>query len=267
MNKKLTLIAAIAIIVSGFCTIINAKVQSIAEVIGTNVGIGIYLPAPTSDTYFTGTYLAEVDGVNTSLYCIDLYHHMAYNSPYQDVEATNDTISYILNNYYPFKTSYPNMLSNIDREAAAIQLALWHITDSLNISTLTGENNSDILDIQQRVTEILNDAYTNAHGYSLKTFEINIPAQSFTTGTPVTFTIQAFNDQGLAMPNVQISLSTTQGTLSKTTVTTDSIGVSPVITLTPAAGQTTATISATGIVGIPSGTEYFNVADPNDKQQ
>jgi choice-of-anchor A domain-containing protein/uncharacterized repeat protein (TIGR01451 family) len=267
MRNKFTLIIAFALILSGLTTVINAKVQSIAQVIGIDIGVGIYLPAPVSDTYFTGTYQAEVDGISTSLYCIDLYHHMAYNSNYQDVEATNDTISYILNNYYPFKTSYPNMLGDIHREAAAIQLSLWHITDSLNISTLSGENNSDITDIKQRVAEILNDAFTNAHGYSLKTFEINIPAQSFTIGSPVTFTIQAFNDQGLAMPNVMISISTTQGTLSQTTVTTDSIGVSPQITLTPVAGQTTATISATGIVGIPSGTEYFNVADPNGKQK
>ncbi len=246
---------------------INAKTKSIAQVTGQNIGVGIFIPWPVNDTYFTGTYSAEVDGHSTSLYCIDLYHHMAYNSDYQDVVSTNDTLSYILNNYYPFKTSYPEMLSDVHREAAAVQLVLWHLTDSLNISSLSGQNNSDISDIKLRANQILIDALTYAHNYSLKTFVINIPTQSFTTGSPVTFTVQAFNDQGLAMPNVQITLTTTQGTLSMSTAATDSEGVTPQITLTPSAGQSTATITATGIVGIPSGTKYFNVSDPNGKQK
>ena len=244
----------------------NARVKSISQVTGQNIGVGIYLPT-VNDTYFTGTYSATVDGASTSLYCIDLYHHMAYNSDYQDVESTNDTLSYILNNYYPFKTSYPGMLSDIHREAAAIQLAIWHLTDALDISTLSGQNHSDITDIKQRAAAILSDALTNARGYSLNTFVINIPVQSFTIGSPVTFTVQAYNDQGLAMPNVKITLSATQGTLSATTVTTDSTGVTPAIILTPLSGQTTATITATGKVGIPSGTKYYNVADPNGKQK
>ncbi|MHB8336645.1 MAG: choice-of-anchor A family protein [Ignavibacteriaceae bacterium] len=267
MKFKYTFILTIAVFIIAISTLINAKIKSISQVIGQNIGVGIYIPAPVNDTYFTGTYSAEVDGHSTSLYCIDLYHHMAYNSNYQDVESTNDTLSYILNNYYPFKTSYPNMLSDVHREAAAVQLALWHLTDSLNINTLSGQNHSNISDIKQRVAEILNDAYTNAHGYSLKTFVINIPAQSFTTGSPVTFTVQAFNNQGLAMPNVQITLTTTQGTLSQTTISTGVDGVTPLITLTPTASQTTATLTATGIVGIPSGTKYYNVADPNGKQK
>ncbi|MHB9012064.1 MAG: Cys-Gln thioester bond-forming surface protein, partial [Ignavibacteriaceae bacterium] len=267
MKFKYTFILTIAVFIIAISTLINAKIKSISQVIGQNIGVGIYIPAPVNDTYFTGTYSAEVDGHSTSLYCIDLYHHMAYNSNYQDVESTNDTLSYILNNYYPFKTSYPNMLSDVHREAAAVQLALWHLTDSLNINTLSGQNHSNISDIKQRVAEILNDACTNAHGYSLKTFVINIPAQSFTTGSPVTFTVQAFNNQGLAMPNVQITLTTTQGTLSQTTISTGVDGVTPLITLTPTASQTTATLTATGIVGIPSGTKYYNVADPNGKQK
>ncbi len=267
LKHKFILVALLLIILSGYGNVIEAKIKSISQVISHNIGVGIFIPAPVNDTYFTGTYSAVVDGLPTSLYCIDLYHHMAYNSDYQDVQSTNDTLSYILNNYYPYKTSYPNMLSDIHREAAAVQLALWHLTDKLDISTLSGQNNTDITDIKQRVAEILNDAFTNAHGYNLKTFVINIPAQSFSIGSPVTFSVQAFNDQGLAMPNVQISLTTTQGILSQTVVTTDAYGVSPQITLTPASGQTTATITATGVVGIPSGTEYFNVANPNTTQK
>ncbi|PIP77352.1 MAG: hypothetical protein COW85_09430 [Ignavibacteria bacterium CG22_combo_CG10-13_8_21_14_all_37_15] len=55
--------------------------------------------------------------------------------------------------------------------------------------------------------------------------------------------------------------------MSTTSVTTGINGVSQNVSLTPASGQTTATITATGVVGIPSGTKYFHVADPNGKQK
>ncbi|MDP1995122.1 MAG: Cys-Gln thioester bond-forming surface protein, partial [Ignavibacteria bacterium] len=243
--------------------LLQAGVQSTATVTGTDKGVNVTLPAPFSITVFSGTFKATVNSQATSLYCIDLHHTLPYNQAYQDVEATNDTLAYILNNYYPFKTSYTGKLADT-REASAVQLALWHLTDGLDINGVTG---SSISDIKTRALAIVADANLNAHSFNLNTFVINIPAQSFAIGSPVTFTVKAFNDEGLAMPNVQIALSATQGTLSQTNVTTDVTGVSPVVTLTPTSGQTTATITATGVVGIPSGTKYYHVADPNGKQK
>jgi choice-of-anchor A domain-containing protein/uncharacterized repeat protein (TIGR01451 family) len=150
------------------------------------------------------------------------------------------------------------------KEAAAVQLALWHFTDNLNVNSVTG---SSINDIKNRALAIIADAKTNAHSFNLNNFEIFVPVQSFNVGSPISFTVKAFNDMGLAMPNVNISLTTTGGTLSASNVVTDVTGVSPVVTLTPAVGQTSATITATGIVGIPSGTKYYHVANPNGKQK
>ncbi|MCK9209618.1 MAG: choice-of-anchor A family protein [Ignavibacteriaceae bacterium] len=266
MNKKYFTIA-LALIVVSMVSLLRAGVNSTAQVTGHDKGVGIHLPSPINDDYFAGTFKAVVDGNETSLYCIDLYHHLAYNEDYQDVEATNDTLAYILNNYYPFKTNYSPILPDIKREAAAIQLTLWNLTDGLDLSTLTGQDHANISDILARAAEIKADALLNAHSFNLNTFVINIPSQSFTIGSLITFTVQAFNEIGLAMPDVQVSLSTTQGTLSQATVTTGITGVSPTVTLTPANGQTTAAITATGIVGIPSGTKYYHVADPNGKQK
>jgi len=266
MNKKYLAIVTTLLVVS-VISFLRAGTNSLATVTGKDKGVGIHLPWPVNDDYFAGTFKAVVDGNATSLYCIDLYHHLAYNENYQDVEATNDTLAYILNNYYPFKTNYSGMLSDIKREAAAIQLTLWNLTDGLDHSTLTGQNNAYIGDILARAAVIKADALANAHSFNLNTFVINIPAQSFSIGTPISFTVQAFNEHGLAMENVQIALSTTQGTLSQTSVTTGANGVSPSITLTPASGQTTAMVTATGVVGIPSGTKYYHVADPNGKQK
>ncbi|MDP3683749.1 MAG: choice-of-anchor A family protein, partial [Ignavibacteria bacterium] len=260
--KQLTfLFVFVLLTASGF---LQAGVQSTAKVTGTDKGVNVTLPAPYGITVFSGTFKATVNSQATSLYCIDLHHNLVYNENYQDVEATNDTLAYILNNYYPFKTSYTGKLSDNNREASAVQIALWHLTDALDINGVTG---SSISDIKTRALAIVADANLNAHSFNLNTFVINIPVQSFTIGSPVTFTVKAFNDQGLAMPNVQIALSVTQGTLSQTSVTTDVTGVSPVVTLTPTSGQTTATITATGVVGIPSGTKYYHVVNPNGKQK
>jgi len=240
-----------------------AGVESYATVTGTDKGVNVTLPSPYSITVFSGTLKATVNGNATSLYCIDLHHYLAYNQAYQDVESTNDTLSYILNNYYPYKTGYSGMLAE-SREASAVQLALWHLTDALDINGVTG---SSINDIKSRALAIVNDALANAHSFNLNTFIINIPAQSFAIGSPINFTVQAFNDHGLAMENVTVTLSVNSGSLSATSVITDMTGVTPSVTLTPAPGQTTATITATGVVGIPSGTKYYHVADPNGKQK
>jgi choice-of-anchor A domain-containing protein/uncharacterized repeat protein (TIGR01451 family) len=237
---------------------------SISYVTGTDQGVNVTLPAPFNSSVFAGTFKATINGNNTKLYCIDLYHSLIYNDPYQDVESTNDTLSYILNNYFPFKTSYPGKLTDNKREAAAVQLALWHLTDGLDINLVTG---TSINDIKTRALAIVADALLNAHSFNLNTFFIYTPPQTYAIGQPITFSVQAYNDHGLAMPNVTIALSTTGGTLSQTTVTTDSTGVSPLVTLTPSTGLTTATITATGVVGIPSGTKYYNVANPNGKQK
>ncbi|MFA6596552.1 MAG: choice-of-anchor A family protein, partial [Ignavibacteriaceae bacterium] len=263
MKQKSLFYLLIFLLISSYVSL-NAGIQSTAQVTGTDKGVNVTLPAPYNITVFSGTFNATVNSQATSLYCIDLHHNLIYNSPYQDVEATNDTLSYVLNNYYPFKTSYTGKLSDNNREASAVQLTLWHFTDGLDINTVTGSN---IGDIKTRALAIVADALLNAHSFNLNTFVINIPAQSFAIGSPITFTVQAFNDMGLAMGNVQVSLSATQGTLNQTTVTTDVTGVSPAVTLTPVSGQTTATITATGVVGIPSGTKYYHVADPNGKQK
>lgn len=258
--KRITLFFALFL----FSFRLFAGVESIANVTGTDKGSNVTLPAPINSTVFAGTFKATIDGNDVRLYCIDLMHSLAYNQPYQDVEATNDTLSYILNNYYPFKSSYPGMLADVKQEAAAIQIALWHFTDGLNISGISGTNSTII---KNRAQEIVDDAKLNAMSFNLSYFYFDIIPQTFSLGNPVQFMVKAFNDKGIAMENVSISLSVDQGILNTTSVVTDFTGVSSIITLTPEPGQTAAHISATGVVGIPSGTKYYHVADPNGKQK
>ncbi len=255
----LLVLVSLTITVSG----LFAGVKSVATVTGIDKCITLRLPAPYNEDAYAGTFKALIDGNTTSLYCIDIKHELKYNDAYNDVEKTNDTLSYILNNYYPYKQSYTGILNPVEKEAGAVQLALWHFTDGLDISKVTKVDN----DVITRALAIVADALTNERSFSLKTFSIVIPPQTFASGTPVTFSVQAFNEKGLAMANVQIALTTTAGVLSSTSVTTGIDGVTPAITLTPSGSITTATITAKGVVGIPSGTKYYNTADPDGKQK
>ncbi len=241
-----------------------AGIESIATVTGTAKVISVTLPSPYSETVYCGTLAATVGGNPTNLYCIDINHALAYNEQYQDVSATDSVLTYILNNYYPFKAlPYTGSLSTAEAEAGAVQLSLWHFSDGLDVSLVTNVDAS----VKTRAAAIIADANLHAHVFSLNSFAIVIPPQSFTVGSPIQFTVQAYDNMGIAMPNVAITLSTSSGTLSTLTTVTGATGVSPVITLTPASGHTSATITATGTVGIPAGTKYYHVANPNGKQK
>lgn len=244
-------------------TTIHSDIKSVATVTGLDKTVNLTLPAPYSETVSAGTFKATIDNSSTSLYCIDISHPLAFNEAYKDVEQTNDVLSYILNNYYPYKSTYTGALNPIEKEAAAVQLAIWSITDNLDITKVTNVDAA----IKTRAIAIASDAALNANSFNLNTFSIIIPPQSFNYGAAITFSVQAFNQIGLAMPNVQITLSSSAGILSSTTTTTGQNGVTPVLTLTPTGNMTSAIITATGVVGIPSGTKYFHSADPNGKQK
>jgi len=239
-----------------------AGIESIATVTGTDKGVNVTLPAPYNSAVFAGTFNATIDANATKLYCIDLSHYLVYNEAYQDVESTDKFLTYVLNNYYPYKTNYTGKLSSDAEEACAVQLALWNFSDNLNINAVTVSST-----IKSRALAIVQDANLNSATYSLNDFSIVVPTQSFTIGSAITFTVQVYNDNGVALPNASITLSTTGGTLSQTTVTTGANGITPVITLTPTSNLTSATITATGTAGIPSGTKYYHKANPNGKQK
>ena len=260
--KQSRLLLGLAIMVF-FATALNADTKSIATVTGTDKIITVVLPAPYNENVYAGTFNAVINGQPVSLYCIDIAHNLAFNEPYQDNSSTDSLMTYVLNNYYPFKAyPYTGAMNTVEKEAGAVQMALWNLSDGLNINACSVDAS-----VKTRALAILADAAANAHVFSLNSFFIDIPNQSFNIGSPVSFTVKAFDNMGIAMPNVHITLSTTVGVLSTTTVTTGENGVSPSVTLTPNGNMTSASITASGTVGIPAGTKYFHVSNPNGKQK
>lgn len=242
-----------------------AKIQSIATVSRVDKGVNVTLGAPYSETVFAGTFLGSVNSTTARFYCIDLGHELVYNSQYQDVNSTSSKVTYILNNYYPYKAlPYTGSLTETN-EAAAIQLAIWSFTDQLSISSCTpGENASAI---KNRALAIIADANQNAGAIQpFKTLVINIPSQSFVTGSPVQFFVEAYNEVGAPIQGVRINISVNEGTLTQNSVTTNAAGVAGPVTLTAGSHNSTV-ITATGAVTIPGGTQYYNVSNPDGKQK
>ena len=269
--KKFILLAAALILTS---VLSLAKTQSIATYIGIDQCITLHLRNILGEDYanedvYCGTLKGMVDNTLVDFYCIDIHHNIATDA-YQNVDTTNSLVTYILNNYYPYKSlPYTGSLSEAYNEAAAVQLALWAATDTLNISACTPDGGAHTLttEIQNRALQILSDAQANAGKIQpFKTLVINIPNQSPSIGSPIQFYVEAYNEVGAPIKNAVINISVDEGTLSASTVTTDQSGVAGPITLT--AGPDNATvIHATSTVIIPEGTEYYDIANPNTTQK
>jgi choice-of-anchor A domain-containing protein/uncharacterized repeat protein (TIGR01451 family) len=237
---------------------------SIAKVTSTADGQNTTYTNPytsSSQTTFAGTFNGTLNSQAVKFYCIDLQHSLQYNVDYWDEGSTPPKITYILNNYFPYKTSYAGKLSNNNQEAAAIQMAIWHFADNLNANTITDAT------VKTRTLAIISDANANynANEY-LETILIIPPAQSFVQGTVASFNVYTTDIDGDPTPNVPVTLTTTLGSLSATSVTTNSSGHAGPITLTYS-GLGTATVTAKANVTIPQGTRYVHKTSPGTKQK
>ena len=258
--KKFFLMIILAI----FTSVLGyAGIKSIAKITKVDKGVNLHLPPSHNNEYvFAGTLFGYVDASPADFYCIDLNHTLKMNTDYQDVESTSSEVTYILNNYYPYKSLPYNGALSEKYEAASIQLAIWSITDNLDISQCNTSSS-----IKSRAQEILTDAQQNAHTIQpFKTLVINIPSHSYVIGDTVKFHVEAYNEVGAPIQGVHIHLSVNEGHLSETDVTTDQTGVSGEIKLTAGSNNSTE-ITATGNVVIPGGTKYYSVSNPDGRQK
>ncbi len=165
---------------------------SIAKVTSTAEGKNLTYKNPYGDTLWTtfaGTFNGTLNSQSKKFYCIDLRQWLVYNQDYWDEGVTSSEVTYILNNYYPLKTSYPGMLTDINREAAAIQVAIWHFTDGVDANTITNDNT-----VKTRALQIINDAIANHNNVKpINTLLIVLSSHSYPVGTPVQFYVFAFD--------------------------------------------------------------------------
>jgi hypothetical protein len=236
------------------------KVQSVADVLP----IHFTSPYPPFLTQYdnVGTFNATIDGHATKMYCIDIQNNLVFNETYNDSGYTNSKITYVLNNYYPYKTlPYSGSLNTPSKEAAAVQFAIWHYSDGVDVNT------SDNAEVKARALQIIADANLNAGSVlPVKTLQILPISMLHNPSVKDTIQIKALNELGVGVSGINVTLTTTSGTLSVLNTTTGAGGLSPKITIQKGASLT-ATITANASVIIPMGTRYVHLGSPTTKQK
>ena len=189
-------------------------------------------------------FLGTVDGNTTRFYCVDITRTISFpDSCHHDSAISSSQIVYILNNYYPYNPNPIGELSDLDKEIAATQVALWHYSDGVDASSVTSSS------IRNRALAIIADADANAgSSTTVTTLEIlpSVDPDAFYVRT------KDQNDDPIAISGIQLSIS--QGSLSSNSVnTTLPTGESPDVTVS---GTASGTIYAEANAVIPQGITY-----------
>ena len=216
-------VVSVFVFVLGFYQYGNSNVV----LTGTDKGVSnlkITYPYPPYTTNynvpFAGTLKGSVDGCLTRFYCVDIAHGVQMNSDYGDVSSAKSKIIYIFQNYYPTKAyPYTNCLNSNEKEAAAIQFAVWWYSDCLDLNSI---NNSEIKTRAQQICSDA-DAHWNTCSY-IKNLEVLQLSTSINPNHPDTLQVIVRNNDGTGRPNVTVTLSTTNGTLNVSTLTTGADG-------------------------------------------
>jgi hypothetical protein len=214
-----------------------------------------------AENVYAGTFNGTLDGNPAKFYCIDINHLLQWSDPvtgptYNEGSSTSPQITYILNNYYPFKSfGYPGSLSDVGREAASIQNAIWYFSDGLNVNTL------DQSDILTRALEIIADANSNA-GNLLTGASLVITS----TGNTGEFYVTALDQNNNPLSGVTVNLTSLPGPLSSYSEITGVDGKTSVITAAVELDYT-AIVNATASINIPQGTIYLLSTTPNANQK
>jgi choice-of-anchor A domain-containing protein/uncharacterized repeat protein (TIGR01451 family)/TQXA domain-containing protein len=243
--------------------------SSVAKVLSTNKGVNVKFINPYTNSQinvFAGTFKGEINSqTDINFYCIDISHNLVYwtaSQPHTYVDAGNtpSQMTYILNNYYPYKSlPYAGALTET-KEAAAVQIALWYFADGIDVNTV------DVADVKARALQIIADANANSGTIQpVATLLITPASTEKFVGEDVTMRVYAYNETGVTLSNVNVSLSTTSGTLSAVTGTTNASGYFE-FTLSQGASLT-AQVTASASVVVPQGTRYVHSVSPNSYQK
>ena len=210
------------------------------------------------ETAFTGTVNGTLDGNPAIFYCIDINHYVYLGDgvSYTDNGNTIAKITYILNNYYPFISyAYTGSLATVDREAASVQMAIWHFSDGLDVNTCDQPN------IAARAWQIITDA--NANTGNLVT---NASLEITPTGNTDEFYVTALDQNNNPLSGVTITLTSSTGTLSSGSAITGPDGNTPVLTVTLLPDYT-AEITASASITVHQGLQYKRSIDPDNYQK
>jgi len=153
--SRVTSLLVILVTIMGLLAI--TVFASTARPVGTVSGRRVYhsnLPYDATyqrNTAWAGTIKVTVDGAESyEAYCANLGVPWCRDKDHTQGSDTIDAhVIWILNNYYPHVPGLPDTVSTYNERAAAVQLAIWHFTNSLNIDS--GGDPTNIFDAARAI--------------------------------------------------------------------------------------------------------------------
>jgi TQXA domain-containing protein len=220
---------------------------SVAEIVGDDM----IITHPNIDggaQVYAGTFHVTIDcATPTLVYCTGATVNLCYPGQYvQSPDITSQQVIWILNNYYPAVPGMPSELSTDVQRKAAVQLALWHFTDGIDIST----GGSDPV-VFAAANAIIVGAQTAAVPPTPTSLVLTPPySVPPTPGSQVTVTATVLDQNSNPMPNVTINWIITNANPPSGSGVTDANGQFSVSWTAGACNQLTYTVNYTIPIGL-----------------
>jgi TQXA domain-containing protein len=207
---------------------------------------------------FAGAINASVDANVTKVYCIDLKDGVSVpSSNFNDSGYTAPEVAWILTNYFPYKAyPYAGSLGTVNKEAAAIQVAIWHFTDNLDYNTVTN------VEIRDRAKDIVDAAVANAGTFQPYSPMTIVPISLLNDcSIKDTIKVKVVNELGVGVVGKTLNVTVSAGgSVSPAVVVTGAGGFTPPIVVTKGGANTTVTV--TGSLILPPGVRFINIGAP-----
>jgi TQXA domain-containing protein len=156
MSKARWITSLVVILVTIMGLLATTVFASTAYLVGTASGGPVTHGNLPGGSKWAGTLEVTLDGGSEryEVYCADLGTDWCPaplpndHAQEQNLDPLDAHVVWILNNYYPHVPTEPDGLIP-DKKAAAVQLAIWHFTDSLDISS--GGSPTDVFDAARAI--------------------------------------------------------------------------------------------------------------------
>lgn len=170
---------------------------------------------------YAGTFHALIDNVTpVELYCVDINHYLCFPACYsQGSDISSPEIIWVLNHYYPTIASEPSALGSVQERASAVQLALWHFSDGVDISS--GGSPSAIFDAARAIVAA---ASAGAVAATPTAIGVNPASSVHTPGNTATVTATVRDQNTAIMAGVTVSWEVTGANPTSGSGVTDSNG-------------------------------------------
>ena len=221
-----------------------AAIPSYADTYGSNITepyltwLHVVVPGETLNEPVGIFSMPDITtGGTIEAYCIDIKDdlgksnaaHTQWGEEFTNGGPTSNQIAYILNTYQLNVPGHdPGAIGDPNQEAAAIQLAVWHFSDSVSISqTSSGPLNAGLVaGIVNRAQAIVNDTNTNATNPQPSAISVSIQGSLMVpTSEQGSVVATVTSPGGAAVNGANVSFTASGGSFNSTSSSTTTSAV------------------------------------------